>query len=86
MDLIAQEVASLNQLKELPEMGVAVTAGISYLKYLSDTWMPAPLWHSWSQKGCMEASNILNIPVEGIIPTTNHLESFNGVLKTKHIH
>ena len=85
-NLIAQEAASLNQLKQLPEMGVAVTAGLTYLKYLSETWMPAPLWHSWSKKGRMEASSILNIPVEGIIPTTNHLESFNSILKTKHIH
>lgn len=34
----------------------------------------------------MEASNILNIPVEGVIPTTNHLESSNSILKMKHIH
>lgn len=42
-NLIAQEVASLNQLKQLPEMGVVVTAGLAYLKYLTETWMPAPL-------------------------------------------
>jgi len=29
---------------------------------------------------------ILNIPVQGVIPTTNHLEAFNCLLKRKHIH
>ncbi|KAF7361089.1 hypothetical protein MSAN_01140100 [Mycena sanguinolenta] len=28
---------------------------------------------------------MLGIPVEGVIPTTNHLESFNGVLKGTHL-
>lgn len=67
-------------------MAVAATAGLSYLKYLSNTWMPMSLWHGWSQKARLQASVILKIPVEGVIPTTNHLEAFNGILKHKHIH
>lgn len=47
--------------------------------------MPQSLWVSWSQKGCVEAASRLGITVEGVIPTTNHLEAFNGVLKHKHI-
>lgn len=47
--------------------------------------MPEALWQSWSQKGRVVASMLLKIPVEGVLPTTNHLESFNGVLKGKHI-
>ena len=65
---------------------VAAAAGINYLKYLTDTWMPPSLWHGWSQKGRIEASLILKISVNGVIPTTNHLEAFNGILKRKHVH
>ncbi|KAF8573081.1 hypothetical protein K439DRAFT_1625318 [Ramaria rubella] len=66
-------------------MTVAVNAGLSFLKYLTDTWMPVSLWGSWSQKGCLEAFWCLKISVEGVIPMTNHLEAFNGILKRKHI-
>ena len=47
--------------------------------------MPLALWQSWSEFGCVSASALLKIPVEGVIPTTNHLESFNGLLKRKHL-
>lgn len=47
--------------------------------------MPEPLWQSWSQKGRSVASVLLKIPVEGVLPTTNHLESFNSLLKRKYI-
>ena len=84
--LIQQEIIALTNLKQLPEMAVSVMAGLSHLKYLTDTWMPPSLWHSWSQKGQIQVSVILNIPIKGVIPTTNHLESFNRLLKQKHIH
>ncbi|KAF8508654.1 hypothetical protein JB92DRAFT_2732214 [Gautieria morchelliformis] len=48
--------------------------------------MPYSLWNGWSHKGHLEASHILKIPIEGVIPTTNHLEAFNAVLKCKYIH
>lgn len=63
----------------------AAKAAISYLDYLMSTWMAEPLWQSWSQKGRSVASAILKIPIEGVLPTTNHLESFNGLLKRKYI-
>ena len=63
----------------------ASKSGVTYIDYLSKTWMPESLWQSWSQKGHSVASTILKIPVEGVLPTTNHLESFNSVLKQKHI-
>lgn len=66
-------------------MNSSATAGLTHIKYLLDTWMPISLWHSWSQQGRLAASKVLGIEVEGIIPTTNHLEAFNGVLKRKHI-
>jgi len=47
--------------------------------------MPIALWQSWSEFGRVSASAVLKIPVEGVIPTTNHLESFNGLLKRKHL-
>ena len=77
---------ALTQLKSALDMATAATAGLTYLKYLTDTWMTLALWHGWSQKGRIEASFILKISIEGVIPTTNHLEAFNGVLKRKHIH
>ena len=63
----------------------ASKSGVTYVSYLSETWMPESLWQSWSQKGRSVASSILKIPIEGVLPTTNHLESFNSVLKQKHI-
>jgi len=41
---------------------------------------------SWSDYGHQIAAKILNCPLDGVLPTTNHLESFNGVLKRKHLH
>lgn len=47
--------------------------------------MTVPLWESWSEFGRIRASSVLKIPVDGVIPTTNHLESFNAILKRKHL-
>jgi hypothetical protein len=33
----------------------------------------------------VRASATLRISIDGVIPTTNHLESFNGILKRKHL-
>ena len=63
----------------------ALKSGVSYISYLSEMWMPESLWQSWYQQGHSVASSILKIPIEGVLPTTNHLESFNSVLKQKHI-
>ena len=63
----------------------ASKSGVTYVNYLSEMWMPESLWQSWSQKGCSVASTILKIPIEGVLPITNHLELFNLVLKQKHI-
>ena len=63
----------------------ASCAYITYIDYLVNTWMPKPLWQSWSHKGHIITSTILKIPIEGVLPTTNHLEAFNGLLKNKYI-
>ncbi|KZT32968.1 hypothetical protein SISSUDRAFT_1037372 [Sistotremastrum suecicum HHB10207 ss-3] len=58
---------------------------LKHIDYLHKTWMSEPLWKSWSTYGRLEASARLGISVDGVLPTTNHLESFNGILKRKHI-
>jgi hypothetical protein len=85
-DLIALEKVYLEQLSSECTASVAARAGLAYIKYMESTWMPEPLWRSWSQAGRIKASLRLNVPVENILTTTNHLESFNGVLKRKFIH
>ncbi|KAF8587603.1 hypothetical protein K439DRAFT_1298945, partial [Ramaria rubella] len=83
--LITNETQVLHSLKQHPEMVVAANAGLNFLKYLRDTWMPVSLWNGWSQKGRIDASQVLQTSIEGVIPTTNHLEAFNGLLKQKYI-
>jgi len=63
----------------------AAYGGIKHIDYLIAHWMPVAMWKSWSEWGRVAASTILNIPIEGVIPTTNHLESFNSILKRKHL-
>ena len=58
---------------------------IEHLKYLDSYWTTDALWHCWSDYGRKIASGLLKCPFEGVLPTTNHLESFNGVLKRKHL-
>jgi hypothetical protein len=60
--------------------------GIKHLNdYLLGHWMMDALWHSWSDFGCHIATQIMNCPLKGVLPTTNHLELFNGLLKWKHL-
>lgn len=63
----------------------AAEGGLAHLNYLDANWMSISLWQSWSEWGRLTAAAAIKIPVEGIIPTTNHLESFNAVLKRKYI-
>ncbi|KAF8057038.1 hypothetical protein FPV67DRAFT_1456570 [Lyophyllum atratum] len=63
----------------------AGNGGIQHLDYLIANWMPLAMWRSWSDHGRLAASALLKIPVEGVLPTTNHLESFNAILKRKHL-
>lgn len=62
-----------------------IEKGITHLNYLSSYWLSENLWRSWSDYGRHIALKILQIPFEGVLPTTNHLESFNGLLKNKHL-
>lgn len=84
--LIADERLEIASISRQGIAGQAASkAGILYLDYLMATWMLEPLWLGWSQKGRVVASVILKIPVDGVLPTTNHLESFNSLLKRKYI-
>lgn len=86
INLITGEEAFLNDLSlTTAEAKRHAGAGIAYLGYMRETWLNESLWSSWSQHGRDRASTKLQRPVEGILPTTNHLESFNAVLKRKHI-
>lgn len=85
MDHISQSRAYLTTLADNPVANAASKGGLSHLDYLGKQWMPVPMWQSWSEWGRIAASAILKVPVEDVIPTTNHLESFNAILKRKYI-
>ena len=63
----------------------AALGGIKHLDYLTMNWMTLPMWRSWSGWGRLAAAAAMKVPIEGVIPTTNHLESFNAILKRKHL-
>ena len=66
--------------------GQALVKGArEHLDYLRDYWGREALWQSWSDFGRCVAAVRLGCAVEGVLPTTNHLESFNGVFKRKHL-
>ncbi|KAJ7020574.1 hypothetical protein C8F04DRAFT_1274879 [Mycena alexandri] len=67
------------------EMGKGVLKAIEHIEYLDSYWTTDNLWKSWSDFGRKVAASLLGCEMDGIIPTTNHLESFNGVLKRKHL-
>jgi SWIM zinc finger len=86
ISLITDEEAFLNDLYlTTAEAKRHAGAGLAYLRYMRETWLNESIWSSWSQHGRDRASTKLQRPVEGILPTTNHLESFNAVLKRKYI-
>ncbi|TBU41155.1 hypothetical protein BD309DRAFT_982047 [Dichomitus squalens] len=60
-------------------------AGLAFLTYLRSTWMPPDMWRSWSRRGREDAAKKLGVTVDDVLPTTNHLEAFNGSLKRSYI-
>ena len=59
--------------------------GSKHLDYLKKEWLRIELYNSWSQYGPKIASSAFGIPVDGVLTMTNHLESFNGLLKKTHL-
>lgn len=84
-NIIGDEAVVLEEVKAQGHISVA-EKGLKHLNdYLLRYWCTENLWASWSDYGRRMAAGILNCPMEGVLPTTNHLESFNGVLKRKHL-
>jgi hypothetical protein len=85
-EIINKETEILKTMKDDGEHEDAAMKGIIHLKeYLLDYWTTDSLWQGWSDFGQRMAASILKCPFEGVLPTTNHLESFNGLLKRKHL-
>ena len=85
VEAIASQRHAFEQLLGDTASAGAARGGIKHLDYLSANWMSLPMWQSWSDFGRVRASATLRITIDGVIPTTNHLESFNGILKRKHL-
>ncbi|KAF7790324.1 hypothetical protein EIP86_001278 [Pleurotus ostreatoroseus] len=86
--IIAEEEAVLAAHKqELDESGCEIIkhAEAHLLDYLRDWWCREALWQSWSDFGRAVAATRMGCAIDGVLPTTNHLESFNGVLKRGHL-
>ncbi|KAL7283273.1 hypothetical protein ACG7TL_002702 [Trametes sanguinea] len=84
VQLLARERAALEG-EDDPAAEEVITGSRAHLDYLENYWLSEALWCSWSDYGRIRAAELLGCPIEGVLPTTNHLESFNGVLKRKHI-
>ncbi|KLO10035.1 hypothetical protein SCHPADRAFT_833081 [Schizopora paradoxa] len=85
MKLIEQQRVDLQAITSEADAKKASAAGLKHISYLTQHWMPIPLWSGWSQFGRSHASRLLGVELEGVLPTTNHLESFNAVLKRVHL-
>lgn len=84
--LVASERETLTALQDANECDLAVTSGaLKHLEYLDTYWIRDMLWRSWSRAGRLQAAVVMKRPVNEVLPTTNHLESFNSVLKRKHL-
>nr|GAT48680.1 predicted protein [Mycena chlorophos] len=59
---------------------------VKHLDYLGDAfWLRTGLFNSWSDAGRVEAARRLRCAVASVVPTTNHVEGFNGALKNSHL-
>ncbi|KAJ7576841.1 hypothetical protein C8J56DRAFT_1114156 [Mycena floridula] len=78
----AKEFVTQNQ----PDLLEAAYSGaLVHLEYLSSYWLTKNLWASWSDYGRYAAAKKLGCTFDQVASTTNHLESFNNVLKHKYI-
>ena len=83
--IIAEEVSMLEEVKWKGHITVAEKGLKHWNSYFLSYWYTESLWCSWSDDGHQIAAGILNCPLNGVLPRTNHLQSFNGVLKQKHL-
>lgn len=84
-ELLAKERAFLEGMEQ--DHPSVAKNGLDHLTYLGEGyWMKdESLWRSWSEYGRRYAAVLLECEIEGVLTTTNHLESFNGVLKRRHL-
>ncbi|KAG6915114.1 hypothetical protein DXG01_013211 [Tephrocybe rancida] len=73
-------------LQTLTDNVSAAEKGLLHLNYLTSYWLSFDLWASWLDFGRHLAARILGCKFDGVLPTTNHLELFNSLLKRKHLH
>lgn len=84
--LVSNERETIVALGEANECDSSIISGVlQYLEYLDTYWLRDSLWQSWSRAGRLKAAVRMKRPVNEVVPTTNHLESFNSVLKRKHL-
>ncbi|KAH9922232.1 uncharacterized protein B0H18DRAFT_1121050 [Fomitopsis serialis] len=83
--LINETEATFKALVTDAEAQKAADTVVEFVSYLRATWMPYALWRSWAKRGKEDAAKRMNVQIAAILPTTNHLESFNGSLKRKYI-
>jgi hypothetical protein len=81
--LLAAERKAMEKL--LPDHPRSAQKSIDHIDYLDMYWTTENLWKSWSDHGRTVAAELMGCDVAGVLPTTNHLESFNGVLKRSHL-
>ena len=86
-ELVAAEETNLKNLITIsPDCAILITRALEHLQYFSHYWLGTEaLWQSWSKCGRILASAQMSCSIENIVTTTNHLESFNNVLKGKHL-
>ncbi|KAG8920714.1 hypothetical protein FRC02_000740 [Tulasnella sp. 418] len=83
--LVEAEELFCETLSQYLETQACGQAALQYLQYLKQYWLFPELWASWSKAGRVRAGEVMNCRIEGVLPTTNHLESFNRILKQDYI-
>jgi hypothetical protein len=58
---------------------------VIFTAFLLGYWTTDTLFKSWSDYCRRTAAQVLKCPIKGVMPMTNHIESFNGLLKWKHL-
>ncbi|KIJ38649.1 hypothetical protein M422DRAFT_258767 [Sphaerobolus stellatus SS14] len=84
-NLVAKEHQIVMAMMDDSDTKSVAERALSHLDYLQSYWLTEELWKSWSDFGRHTAAQLLAVDFNGVIPTTNHLESFNGLLKRKHL-
>ncbi|KAI0324238.1 hypothetical protein GY45DRAFT_1340931 [Cubamyces sp. BRFM 1775] len=86
LHLVTSQECGLSRIASQGAKGEKAAVAIkSFVQYLQGTWMPMEMLRSWAKKGQVDVAALMKIPLEKVVTTSNHLESFNGKLKKAHI-